>query len=68
MPNIRQPLFVRLHRKVSLKLLPAQFMNDGSRAPRFEREARARLNQAMNLAAELANKPLCINSIESLPS
>src|SRR5262245_18486600 len=31
----------RLHRKVALKLLPAQFMNDAERVRRFEREAAA---------------------------
>src|SRR5499426_1388320 len=31
----------RLHRKVALKLLPAQFTNDAERVRRFEREARA---------------------------
>jgi predicted ATPase len=31
----------RLHRKVALKLLPAQFTHDAERARRFEREARA---------------------------
>jgi serine/threonine protein kinase/Tol biopolymer transport system component len=31
----------RLRRKVALKLLPAQFMQDADRARRFEREARA---------------------------
>src|SRR5215510_11106000 len=31
----------RLHRKVALKLLPAQFTNDSERVRRFEREAKA---------------------------
>src|SRR5262245_13149932 len=31
----------RLHRKVALKLLPAQFTNDAERVRRFEREAKA---------------------------
>src|SRR5262249_20702314 len=31
----------RLHRKVALKLLPAQFTNDAERVRRFEREAAA---------------------------
>src|SRR5215475_1656576 len=31
----------RLHRKVALKMLPAQFMNDAERLRRFEREASA---------------------------
>src|SRR5499425_53396 len=31
----------RLHRKVALKLLPAQFTNDAERVRRFEREANA---------------------------